>query len=177
MVDDQVPAQAPIGELFEREYARLVRAALLLVGDLATAEDVVQDAFVAVHRRWGQLEDLDRVGGYLQRAVINNSRSVLRHRGVVRRHEQSSPEPRVVEDISTVVLERADRDAVLAALGRLPRRQREVLVLRYYLDLGEAEIASTLRISKGSVKTHASRGASALRTNLRHHVESGDPHE
>lgn len=167
MVDRQPSVDDAITALFAREYARLVRAAVLLVGDLETAEDVVQDAFVAVHRRWPDLADPERVGGYLHRAVVNGSRSVLRHRTVVDRHAGKLAEGGTAVDAADAVLARTTRAAVLEALAALPRRQREVLVLRHYLDLSEAEIAHTLRISTGSVKTHASRGAAALRTRLR----------
>lgn len=167
MVDRQAPVDDAITALFSREYTRLVRAAVLLVGDVETAEDVVQDAFVAVHRRWARITDPERIGGYLHRAVVNGSRSVLRHRAVVRRHADSLADQESVVDAADVVLARATRAAVLDALAALPRRQREVLVLRHYLGLSEAEIADTLRISTGSVKTHASRGAAALRTRLR----------
>jgi RNA polymerase sigma-70 factor (sigma-E family) len=167
MVDRQPWVDDAITALFSREYTRLVRAAVLLVGDVETAEDVVQDAFVAVHRRWARITDPERVGGYLHRAVVNGSRSVLRHRAVVHRHAGSLAEPENTADAADLVLARAARAAVLDALAALPRRQREVLVLRHYLGLSEAEIASTLRISTGSVKTHASRGAAALRTRLR----------
>jgi len=166
-VDRQPWVDDVITTLFSREYTRLVRAAVLLVGDVETAEDVVQDAFVAVHRRWARITDPERVGGYLHRAVVNGSRSVLRHRAVVHRHAGILAEPENAVDAADLVLARAARAAVLDALAALPRRQREVLVLRHYLGLSEAEIASTLRISTGSVKTHASRGAATLRTRLR----------
>ena len=166
MVDRQPSVDDAITALFSREYNRLVRAAVLLVGDVETAEDVVQDAFVAVHRRWARITDPERIGGYLHRAVVNGSRSVLRHRAVVRRHADSLADQESVVDAADVVLAWAARAAVLDALAALPRRQREVLVLRHYLGLSEAEIADTLRISTGSVKTHASRGAAALRTRL-----------
>lgn len=166
-MDRQPSVDDAITALFSREYNRLVRAAVLLVGDVETAEDVVQDAFVAVHRRWTKITDPERVGGYLHRAVVNGSRSVLRHRDVVQRHAGGLAKQEHAVDAADAVLARTTRAAVLEALAALPRRQREVLVLRYYLELSEAEIAGTLRISTGSVKTHASRGAAALRTRLR----------
>lgn len=180
MVDDptaDTPAhgttsgEAGVEALFAREYVRLVRAAVLLVGDRESAEDVVQDAFVGVHRRWGRFADPDRVGGYLHRAVVNGCRSVLRHRAVVRRTPPVLAVP--AADAADEVLGRAMRAEVFAALSALPRRQREVLVLRHYLDLSEAEIAASLRISAGSVKTHASRGAAALRARL----QQGEAHD
>lgn len=160
-------AEAGVAALFRREYTGLVRMATLLLGDEASAEDVVQDAFVAVYRRWGRLEDQDRAGGYLRRAVVNGSRSQLRRRGTatrlaVRLHEDEAEGDTTAEE--SIVADR--RAAVIRALGALPRRQREVLVLRYYLDLPEAEIARTLGIGRGSVKTHASRGSRALRAGL-----------
>ena len=133
--------------------------------DSGTAEEVVQDAFVAMHDRWRRLRDPDLALAYLRQAVVNRSRSVLRHRGVQARHADA--ERPVVRDLpgadeAALVTER--RGTLLDALRTLTDRQREVLALRYYLDLSEAEIASTLGISRGAVKSHASRGVAALRT-------------
>jgi RNA polymerase sigma-70 factor (sigma-E family) len=152
--------------LYAAHWRRLVRLAVLLVHDLGTAEEIVQECFVSVHGRWGRLDDPDKALAYLRRSVVNRSRSHLRHLAVVRRHleREQPPEPATGADGTTYDQER--RAAVLAALRSLPRRQREVLVLRYYLDLSEAEIADTLGISRGAVKSHASRGAAALRAQL-----------
>lgn len=159
-------ADEALEQLYAAHWRRLVRLAVLLVRDTATAEEVVQDAFVAVHGRWSRLRDPDQALAYLRQAVVNRSRSALRHRGVVARHlERSTAPPDVAgADESAVASER--RTAVLEAMRTLPQRQREVLALRYYLDLSEAEIADALGISRGSVKSHASRGAAALRTTL-----------
>jgi RNA polymerase sigma-70 factor (sigma-E family) len=161
-------ADAALEQLYAARYRRLVRLAVLLVRDQETAEEVVQDAFVAMHARWRRLEDPDRALAYLRQVVVNGSRSVLRHRGVRSRHAGAEA-PTYAEvgpgaDAGALAGER--RRVVLDALQRLPRRQREVLTLRYYLDLDEAAIAETLGISRGAVKSHASRGAAALRPML-----------
>jgi RNA polymerase sigma-70 factor (sigma-E family) len=153
--------------LYDAHYAELVRVAVLLVRDHETAEDVVQDAFVQVWRRWDRLADHDRAVGYLRTSVVNGARSALRRRGTADRSDRlDRPHLADAAGADETVLTRSRGDAVLAALQRLPRRQREVLVLRYYLDLSEAEIADVLGVGRGSVKTHASRGAAALRTTL-----------
>ena len=149
--------------LYATHYRGLVRLAVLLVRDQETAEEVVQDSFVAMHGRWRRLREPDKALAYLRQAVVNRSRSVLRHRGVETRHAPALVADRFAPD---QVTERLRRTQVLDALQRLPRRQREVLVLRYYLDLDEAGIAEALGISRGAVKSHASRGAAALRTLL-----------
>jgi RNA polymerase sigma-70 factor (sigma-E family) len=154
-------ADAAVEELYAGHYRRLVRLSVLLVRDVETAEEVVQDAFVAMHGRWRRLRDPEKGLAYLRQAVVNRSRSVLRHRAVERRH---SPEP--VLDVAGAdegALATERRAEVLDALRSLPERQREVLALRYYLDLSEAQIAETLGISRGAVKSHASRGAASLR--------------
>ncbi|MGI9155872.1 MAG: RNA polymerase sigma factor [Marmoricola sp.] len=154
-------AHTALEELYDAHFVWLVRLAVLLVGDRGVAEEVVQDTFVAMHARWGSLDDPDRAVGYLRTTVLNRSRSVLRHRAVVARH---LPEP--VPDApgaDATPIEEERRRAVLEAMRSLPRRQREVLALRYYLDQSEREIAQTLGISQGAVKSHASRGAAALR--------------
>ena len=145
-----------------REHSRLlVRLAVLLVDDVGIAEEIVQDAFVLVHRRLGHVE---RPVAYLRTTVVNLSRSRLRRRLVARRH------PGLVERDAPAADERVglrdDQRAVITALQRLPRRQREVLVLRYWSELSEDEIAATLGISNGSVKTHAHRGMAALEQEL-----------
>jgi RNA polymerase sigma-70 factor (sigma-E family) len=132
--------------------------------DVGDAEEVVQEAFVAAHVRWNHLRDPDRALAYLRSAVLNGARSRLRHRGVVAK----TPTPRlaVVGSAETAVITRDEHRAMLDALASLPTRQRECLVLRYYLELSEAEIAATLGISAGSVKTHTHRGLAALASRL-----------
>lgn len=162
-------ADAAVDALYAAHWRRLVRLSVLLVGDVGTAEEVVQDAFVALHGRWGRLRDPDRAAAYLRQSVVNRSRSVLRHRGVVDRHAARERRPDDASPADAPLLDDERRARVLAALRALPRRQREVLALRYYLDLSEADIADTLRISRGAVKSHASRGSAALRTLLEGH--------
>lgn len=161
-------ADTAVSELYAAHWRSLVRLAVLLVRDQGTAEEVVQDAFVAMHGRWSRLREPEKALAYLRQSVVNRSRSVLRHRKVVDRHlvrEARFGEP-VAEGADHGVLDGERRDRVLAALADLPQRQREVLVLRYYLDLSEAQIADALGVSRGAVKSHASRGAAALRGRL-----------
>lgn len=160
-----IDADAALDELHAAHYARLVRLAVLLVRDRALAEDVVQDCFLEVYRRWDRL---DRPGlnaaAYLRQSVVNRSRSALRHRAVVAKH--AFEEVRHAPGADHRLVERTRRDAVLKALAELPTRQREVLVLRHYEELSEREIAEALGIAPGSVKSHASRAAAALRAKL-----------
>lgn len=159
-------ADSAVEALYAGHWRQLVRLSALLVRDIGTAEEVVQDAFVALHGRWRRLRDADKALAYLRQTVVNRSRSVLRHRGVVDRHAARERPPDPLPSAEGPVLARDRREAVLDALCALPERQREVLVLRYYLDLSESDIAVTLGISRGAVKSHASRAATALRRTL-----------
>ena len=156
--------RSDLRDLYESQRWALVRLASLLLHDPADAEEVVQDAFVQAHLAWNRLRDPGKALPYLRSAVLNGARSRLRHRKVVERvaHDASSvgPSPEAAIEAGD------DRRRVMAALRSLPSRQRECLVLRYYLDLSEAEIAATLGISAGSVKTHSHRGMAALATRL-----------
>ena len=154
-------ADAAVEQLYAAHWRQLVRLAALLVHDQAAAEDAVQDAFVAMHGRWSRLRDPDKALAYLRQAVVNRSRSALRHQVVVDRHTRSSAQGEGV--VETTPEAGSRRDAVRRALRQLPDRQREVLVLRYFLDYSEAQIADALDISRGAVKTHAHRGSAALR--------------
>lgn len=146
--------------LYRAHHLDLVRLAALLVDDRGSAEEVVQDAFVALARRGaGGLLDPE---AYLRTAVLNGARSALRRRGVRRRHLRRVDAPASAPGADQAVLLDEDARRVLAALDHVSGRQREVLVLRYWADLTEAEIATTLGISTGSVKTHAHRGIAAL---------------
>jgi RNA polymerase sigma-70 factor (sigma-E family) len=157
-------ADLAVMELFAVHYKALVRLAAMLVRDTPTAEEVVQDAFVAMHGGWHRLEDTDKALAYLRQAVVNKSRSVLRHRVVVEKNLQNPPpDMPSAEHGAFAALERSE---VVAALRKLPERQREAIVLRYYLDLSEADIAATMGISRGAVKSHTARGMAALRAAL-----------
>jgi RNA polymerase sigma-70 factor (sigma-E family) len=157
-------ADRMLTEIYRGEYQSLVRLAMLFLNDLPAAEDVVQEAFIAMHSSWRRLRDTGKAPSYLRRTVVNGSRSVLRHRAVVERNRpgQATDEPSAESGVMT----RLERSAVIAGLRGLPGRQREALVLRYYADLSEAEIAATMGISRGSVKSHTSRGIAALRAAL-----------
>lgn len=156
-------ADAAVEALYAAHWRPLVRLATLLLRDQHVAEEVVQDAFVALHDRWSRLREPDHAPAYLRQSVVNRSRSALRHRLVVERHAARERPPGVEPAADEPLLTRSRRETVLDALRALPRRQREVLALRYYLELSEAEIAETLGISRGAVKSHASRGAATLR--------------
>lgn len=159
-------ADDAVEQLYAAHWRQLVRLSVLLVRDVGAAEEIVQDAFVAAHARWGKLRDPDKALAYLRQAVVNRSRSTLRHRGVVERHEARTRPTDPLPAADGPALDRARRELVLNALRALPPRQREVLALRFYMDLSEADIAAALGISRGAVKSHASRGAAALRTLL-----------
>ena len=151
-------------ELYSEHYRALVRLAALLVRDTPTAEEVVQDSFVAMHGGWQRLRDTEKALAYLRQAVVNRSRSVLRHRTVVDKNLQKAPPDMPSAEHGALVL--LERSAVVAALRGLPDRQREAIVLRYYADLSEAEIATAMGISRGAVKSHTARGMTALRAAL-----------
>jgi RNA polymerase sigma-70 factor (sigma-E family) len=153
-----------LGRLFECQYAALVGLARLLLDERGEAEEVVQEAFARVYEGWGRVRDKDDPLPYVRRAVVNLARGGLRRRLVVRRARHvpvadvSSPEAGVV------VAER--RREVLEAVHALPRRQRECVVLRYYLDCSTAETSATLGISDGAVKTHLHRALATLAERL-----------
>ncbi|RFS85601.1 SigE family RNA polymerase sigma factor [Actinomadura spongiicola] len=157
-------ADQAVTALYSANYRSLVRLAAMLVRDAGTAEEVVQDAFVAMHGGWRRLRDPDKALSYLRQSVVNRSRSVLRHRAVVEKYA-----PKGLPDAPSAeagAIGELERSAVIDALSRLPARQREALVLRYYADLSEAEIANAMGISRGAVKSHTARGMTALRNVL-----------
>jgi RNA polymerase sigma-70 factor (sigma-E family) len=157
-------ASETVTELYAGYYNQLVRLALLLVHDLQTAEEVVQDAFEAMHKAWRRLRDSEKALSYLKQTVVNRSRSVLRHRKVVDLH---APKPAPDEPSAEhAVLTLLERSAVVSALRALPERQREAIVLRYYADLSEADIARAMGISRGAVKSHTARAMAALKSTL-----------
>ena len=147
--------------LYHSHWRYLVRLAVLLVDDVASAEDVVQDAFVALHRNAGRVREPGAALGYLRASVLNLSRSVIRRRQVARKHLRAA-EPEATAAADHDVLVRDEHRATLAAVRALPRHQREVLILRYWSGLSEREIAETLGIAPGSVKSAASRGLATL---------------
>ena len=156
----RIDSAAAVSELFRAHHLELVRLAALMTGDLATAEDVVQDVFEAMHRRWPSLRNGTSGLAYARAGVLNGCRSVHRRNAVRRKHaaslaEASEPGP----DAASAA---ADRDVLATALAMLPRRQREVVVLRYYCDLDAGEIGAVLRIGTSAVRSTMSRALAAL---------------
>jgi RNA polymerase sigma-70 factor (sigma-E family) len=153
-----------LAALYTEQYRSLVRLSAMLVGDLGTAEEVVQDCFIGMHGAFWRLRDTDKALHYLRRSVVNRSRSVLRHRTVADRH-QPKPEPDMPSaELGAIAL--IEQSTVISALRKLPARQREALVLRFYLDLSEKQVASAMNISRGAVKAHTARAKAALRSVL-----------
>lgn len=157
-------ADRVVTAIYSEHYRSLVRLAAFLVRDNATAEEVVQDSFVAMHGAWRRLRDTDKALSYLRQSVVNRSRSVLRHRIVVDKNTPKPPPDMPSAEHGAII--QLERSAVVTALRALPERQREALVLRYYGDMSEAQIASVMGISRGAVKSHTARAMSALRTVL-----------
>jgi len=167
-VSADLDADRAVTELYGAHYRSLVRLATLLVRDQATAEEVVQDAFVAMHSGWWRLRESDKALSYLRQSVVNRSRSVLRHRVVVDRNApKAAPDMPSAEHGAIALFERS---AVISALRTLPQRQREALVLRFYADMSEAQIADAMGISRGAVKSHTARAMQALRSVLERDV-------
>ena len=151
-------------DLYRAQRLPLLRLAVLLVDDRTVAEDVVQDAFLGLQRRWHAV-DPAAAAGYLRTSVVNGARSQLRRRGVARRHLRvAEPDDAPPADVA-VLLDEEHRE-VVEAMRRLPSRQREVLVLRYWSGLSEAEIAAVLGVARGTVKSSASRALAALENEL-----------
>jgi len=145
--------------LFDAQHAQLVRLAALMGAD-ADAEDIVAEAFCELHRRWERLHDRAAALSYLRSVVCNLSRMRLRHLAVVRRHQEPPPED--VQSAEATALLREDHREVVVALRALPFRQRQALVLRYWLDLREVDVAEAMGITPGAVKAHTFRGLAAL---------------
>lgn len=159
---DTLAADA-VDDLYRAHGLGLIRFALMLVGDQGTAEDVVQEAFLGLYRGWHRVDDPGNALPYLRTAVLNGARSVHRsRRRALARLLRSVQHDPPVWSAEAAAMDRADRRAVLAAVARLPRRQREVLALRYYLDLSEQEIAGILGVARGTVSSTAARALAAL---------------
>jgi RNA polymerase sigma-70 factor (sigma-E family) len=165
------PAAQALDGLYRAHALGLVRFALLLVGDQTTAEDVVQEAFLGLYQGWHRIRDPGNVLGYLRTAVLNGCRSVQRSRRRARLLRVVHDPP--VWSAEAAAMDGEDRRAVLTAVARLSMRQREVLALKYYLDLGEKEIARMLGVSRGTVSATGSRALAALAREL----HAGEDHE
>ncbi len=154
-------ATAAVTALYEIHAIGLIRLAMVMLGDRASAEDTVQDAFCGLYRRYGSLADPDRALQYVRSSVLNGCRSELRARQRnARRFARALPAPPAPPEYDVLLGE--EHREVLAALRQLPGRQREALVLRYFLDLAEPEIARSMGISAGTVKSTTSRALAAL---------------
>lgn len=150
----------PIVELFDTEARNLVRLARFFVDDRNAAEDLVQEAFIRLAGSWRRIDDLERAPAYLRSIVLNLARDHNRRGLVSLRHRL--PEGNTPISVEEVIEVREDQRQVIEALGRLPLRQRNALVLRYYLELPIPEIAATMGVSANTVKTHLTRGLRRL---------------
>jgi RNA polymerase sigma factor (sigma-70 family) len=155
-----------VASLYRAHAVQLVRIALLLVGDRQTAEDVVQDAFLGLHRGLDRLREPAKALPYLRASVVNGCRTVQRsrHRAVLRLHRHRPPEP--VWSAEAAAIAGEERRAVLAAVASLPERSREVLAFRYYAGLQDAEIAAALGVTRSTVSSTASRALVTLARKL-----------
>ncbi|AHI01120.1 RNA polymerase sigma-70 factor (sigma-E family) [Kutzneria viridogrisea] len=160
-------APLTIEDLYRVHRRRLIGLAMKLVDDVASAEDVVQDAFAALHRNWSGLRDASAASSYLSAAVVNGSRSMLRRRK--RARDYVPPHELPARSAESLAMLTTDQQAVMDALAQLAPRQREVLVLRYYGGMTEAEIAAATQISQGAVKSTASRALDKLERLMAEH--------
>jgi RNA polymerase sigma-70 factor (sigma-E family) len=170
-------ATAAVTTLYAEHALGLVRLAVVLTGDRGTAEDIVQDAFLGLYRRWDSLADTSAPLGYLRVSVVNGCRTTLRRRSRLRlgatadfaevAGEGGDGRAGLTESAEARALLGDEQRAVAAALRKLPRRQREAVVLRYYLDLSEAETAQAMGVSRGTVKSATHRALAAVGRILR----------
>jgi RNA polymerase sigma-70 factor (sigma-E family) len=144
--------------LYQAQALSLARLALLMLGDPDAAQDVVQDAFLGLYRRWDKLASADAAPAYLRASVLNGCRTVLKRRSRPAIHAAGE----LLESAEAAVLHTEEQRAVLAAIRRLPARQREALVLRYYLDMTEDQAARAMGISRGTVKSATSRAIAGV---------------
>jgi RNA polymerase sigma-70 factor (sigma-E family) len=160
------PAPADVvADLYQTHNLALVRTAVMLVGDKPTAEDVVQDAFIGLYRAVPRLSSPDKALAYLRASVVNGCRSV--HRARQRAFARPVQHAPAVWSAESAAMASEDGRLTMQAVSRLPARAREVLALRYYLDLPDAEIAVALGISRGSVSSTASRALAVLARELK----------
>ncbi len=158
-LDAAAGAEAAVTALYQASALSLIRLAYIMLGDLQGAEDVVQEAFCGLYRRWDRLKDHSGALYYVRASVLNGCRSVLRRRAVRRRVLAHQP---AADSAEAVVLSGEEREEVIRALGRLPHRQREVLVLRFYSDLSDEEIARVMGIRQSTVRSAAHRALETL---------------
>jgi RNA polymerase sigma-70 factor (sigma-E family) len=153
-----------VSALFVAEGARLVSLARFFVEDRTAAEDLVQEAFIRLSRSAHRIRDPERAAAYLRSIVINLARDHNRRGLVSLRHRPPAiPDEPSAEETAAA---RESRLEVVTALHDLPRRQRDCVALRYYLELSVEDIARTLGLSPNSVKTHLQRGLRSLAITL-----------
>jgi RNA polymerase sigma-70 factor (sigma-E family) len=157
-MDREMDASQAVTAIYQRHALGLTRLAFLMLGDRQAAEDVVQEAFCGLYRAWDRMSDHTHALGYVRSSVLNGSRSALR-RG--RRVPRPLAVPAAASAEATVLAGERQRETV-AALRRLPPRQREAVVLRYFADLPEQETAEAMGVSRGTVKSTTSRALAAL---------------
>lgn len=155
---DALDREAAVARLFDLHYTSMLRLATLLGAD--DPENIVAEAYYQVYRKWRRLRSADSATAYLRSVVCNLTRMRIRHLQVARNHVDATVDSVVSAESSALL--RDDQRALVSALRQLPSRQREALVLRHWLGLKEGEIADTMGISPGSVKTHTARGIAAL---------------
>jgi RNA polymerase sigma factor (sigma-70 family) len=175
-------AAASVTALYAEHALGLVRLAAVMTNDRATAEDIVQDAFLGLYRRWDRLSDLTAPLAYLRVSVVNGCRTALRRRSRLGLWPGAGagdspdevvpvagfgPPSGLTESAEASVLLSEEQRAVAAALRKLPRRQFEAVVLRYYLDLSVEETAQVMGISPGTVKSATHRALAAVGRILR----------
>ena len=154
--------------LYSEHALGLARLAVIMLGDPGAAEDVVQEAFLGLYRRWPALKDPGRAPAYLRSSVLNGCRTAARRRS--RRNlvdGLQAARPGLAESAEELAMLSEEHREVLTAIRALPARQREALVLRYYLDMSEADTAAAMGISVGTVKSATSRALAALAATLR----------
>jgi RNA polymerase sigma-70 factor (sigma-E family) len=158
-------ATRAVTDLYAEHALGLVRLAVIMLGDQAAAEDVVQDAFLSLYRRWDSLADTSQPLAYVRVSVLNGCRSALRSQSRLGQSWHGlaaalSQPPS--ESAEARVLLTEEHRAVVGAIRRLPERQREALLLRYYLDMSEDETARTMGVARGTVKSATSRALTAI---------------
>jgi RNA polymerase sigma-70 factor (sigma-E family) len=156
-------AERAVTELYQAHAVGMIRIALLMLGDRAAAEDVVQDAFLGLYRRWHGLNDPGKAEAYIRSSVLNGCRDALKVRS--RRHRRDLAAALDLDEFPSAeaaALISEDRRRILAGLRRLPVRQREVLVCKFYLELSGEETAQVMGVSQGTVKSTTSRAVAAL---------------
>ena len=162
-------AARAVTALYQAHAVSMIRIALLMLGDRSAAEDVVQDAFLGLFRRWHGLSDPGKAEAYVRSAVLNGCRDAVKRRDRHIRRDLAAAALDLGElpSAEAAALISEDRRRILAGLRLLPPRQREALVFRYYLELSEEETASAMEVSRGTVKSTTSRAIAALGRMLR----------